>query len=366
MPGMTVLTSGLLQDEAQRQLGHGHARRHQRLQRVGALHAGDQVLGHEVGVAPVALRPAAVLRQRAGQRALVERHAGDHARRSCSRHAREQLVLGRLVEDVVDHLHGVDQPACASVRSAFAGSQRLMLTPTPSHEPLALQVVDRPLPALVVGPGVLPDVELDQVDAPAGPGSRRLFSVYSRMWSGGKTSSSGVRRAATATCGSWAGSSSPYTAAGRDWPRTSSPEQLLAVPVAVAPGRVEEVAAQVDRALQRRRSDSSSSDAGPAGHAPHAVADLADLPAQPAKRAILHLQPFYAQPSGARAPGHRTSRTTSSVGRVTRTDPPLWVRNQADQRARRHAAHLFKRLAHRGQGRVHQPRLRDIVKPENG
>ena len=71
---------------------------------------GGSVLRHEVRVSPIALRPAAVPGQRPRQRALVQRHAGNHGHMVLVA-SREQFVLRILVEDVVDHLDRVDQSA---------------------------------------------------------------------------------------------------------------------------------------------------------------------------------------------------------------------------------------------------------------
>ena len=71
---------GIGEDEAQRQLGHGHLRRDQWLERIGMLHTGKEVVGHKVGVSPVPLGPAALLGQRAGERAFAERDTGDDPR----------------------------------------------------------------------------------------------------------------------------------------------------------------------------------------------------------------------------------------------------------------------------------------------
>ena len=107
-PGDNRRHVGLRQNEAQRHFGHGHPARTSGFRRVGALYAVLEVFGDEIGVPPIALGPATSLRQRAGQRALVEGDAGDH-RDACSRQSGEQFVLGGLVEDVVDDLDGVDQ-----------------------------------------------------------------------------------------------------------------------------------------------------------------------------------------------------------------------------------------------------------------
>ena len=99
---------GMLEDEPQRQFRQVHALGDQRLEALDAIERGGEVVGGEVDVPEVALRPDRVRGQRAGQAAFVERHArddGDAVRAG----SREQLVFRRLVEDVVDDLHGVDR-----------------------------------------------------------------------------------------------------------------------------------------------------------------------------------------------------------------------------------------------------------------
>ncbi len=81
--------------------------RNERPERIGMIHARGQILGHEVVVAPIAIGPACRFGERAGQRTLVERHTGDHADVQLLAE-REQLVLWRLVKDVIDHLDGID------------------------------------------------------------------------------------------------------------------------------------------------------------------------------------------------------------------------------------------------------------------
>ena len=108
-PGIVGAHGRVLEDEAQGQLGQVHAvraRAGRAARRARACRR--QVVRREVQVPPVAFGPARARRQRARQAAFVERHArddGDVVRLA----VREQLVLRRLVEDVVDDLHAVDE-----------------------------------------------------------------------------------------------------------------------------------------------------------------------------------------------------------------------------------------------------------------
>ena len=92
------------------------------------------------------------------QASLVQRHAGD------DRHAQlpaggKELVLGRLVEDVVDDLDGVDQ-ACSQGPEDIGRLPPIDADPDVARQALSAQVVRDTLPARVVPPVVLPDVEL--------------------------------------------------------------------------------------------------------------------------------------------------------------------------------------------------------------
>ena len=112
IPGMTVVTSGL--DRMNRRASWASVWPSGTSGRSASTRDGRlQVRLREVAVAPVRLRPAALERHRVGQAPLVERHPGD------DRHAelpagREELVLRRLVEDVVDDLDRVDRDLAAA------------------------------------------------------------------------------------------------------------------------------------------------------------------------------------------------------------------------------------------------------------
>ena len=77
MPGIVVDTAGVVQDEAQREVGQRAAGRHERLRARRRAPASRRGSRREVEVAPVALRPRRVGGQRAGEAAFVERDAGD-------------------------------------------------------------------------------------------------------------------------------------------------------------------------------------------------------------------------------------------------------------------------------------------------
>src|SRR6266487_4327798 len=66
-------------------------------------------------------------------------------------------------------------------------------------------------------------------------------------------------------------------------------EELFALAGAVSPGRIEEITAEGERAIERAQRLFVIRPA-PAGHAPHAVADFRDLPAGASEPAIAHIE----------------------------------------------------------------------------
>jgi hypothetical protein len=153
------------ENEAERQLGERLSLRHERLQRLRVFDGLAERGRREIRVPEVAGRPAALGGQRPRQATFVEGDPGDD-RRAQRPAGREQLVLGRLVEDVVDDLDGVDQSR--PERPQDVG--RLPPVHRDPHEPdeaVPPEPLERSLPSGVVGPGIPPDVELEEVDGPA-------------------------------------------------------------------------------------------------------------------------------------------------------------------------------------------------------
>src|SRR5262249_11101099 len=98
----------------------------------------------------------------AGEGAFIERHARDHADVELPT-ARKQLVLRRLIEDVVDDLHRVDESRLERAKCV----RRLPPVDAHTHrrdQPLSAKIIHRALPPRVRGPRVLPDVELQQIN----------------------------------------------------------------------------------------------------------------------------------------------------------------------------------------------------------
>ncbi len=197
---------------------------------------------------------------------------------------REQLVLGTLIEHVVDDLHRIDEPALE--RTQYVARLPAIDADTEgAHEALVLERAQGALPAIVGRPLIGPDVQLLQVECRDADVLQTLLGVLADVV-GGEDVVERVRRPRRPLAvlrGNLGGD--VETLAGMSLQRLA--QQPLAMPVAVGPGRIEEVASELDRPVERRERLLVVA-AGPPCHAPHAVADFSDLPAGPAKRPITH------------------------------------------------------------------------------
>ncbi len=193
----------------------------------------------KVAVAEVALLELRLRPDPAGQHPLVE----------------EELVLGALVEDVVDDLHGVHDARLYEldgVRGLVVVDGDAEVTDTA----LALEILDRLQPAPLADPFILSDVELLHVYRLEAKVLQAPLCVHSRPCSAGKVSSGLRPRRA------W-----PGEVLGRDPRRCVDPlvplphglpDEPLAVPVAVAQSRVYEVQAEVYSSFRALKGSSSS------------------------------------------------------------------------------------------------------------
>src|SRR5262249_44089503 len=116
----------------------------------------------EIPVAEVAFGEADVLGEVTTQRAFVEWDAGENAdvELLCER---EQSAPGSLVEDVVNHLNGIDQASFADAEDAIGvvlGGGNAGETDLAG----AAEVFEGAAPFVARGPIGAPDVELQQVD----------------------------------------------------------------------------------------------------------------------------------------------------------------------------------------------------------
>src|SRR5664280_711349 len=275
------------EDEPQGELGERLALRHERAKRLDARDRRLQVRLPEVRVPPIRLGPAARERQRAGQASLVERDPGDD-RHSELPAGREELVLRRLVEDVVDDLDRVDE-ARPERAEDVGGLPPVDADPDVASEALPPQVGGRALPAGIVGPRGLPDVELHEAegrescpaqdrldrrpdvvrregvpDPVARPG--RPLPVLRRNLRGEEEVAAGIRAGELA-------------------------QELVTVARAVDERGVEERDPGVHRGLehgQRLAVVGAGPAADPAAHPPHADPELAHGPAGPPEGPLLH------------------------------------------------------------------------------
>jgi hypothetical protein len=97
-----------------------------------------------------------------GETAFIEGDADDHADIVAGA-CREQFLFGRLFEDVVDHLHTVDDAAI----NEFQRVVRPIVVDRYAEQAdfaVTLQSLDRLQPVAAINPFVRPDVELLDID----------------------------------------------------------------------------------------------------------------------------------------------------------------------------------------------------------
>ena len=97
-----------------------------------------------------------------GERAFIQRGSRNHADVTLHRY-RKQVLLGRLIENIVDHLRGIDQAALDDLQ----GAVRLVVidgNPDGLRFPGALEVFERALPLVAGDPFRVPHVQLLHVD----------------------------------------------------------------------------------------------------------------------------------------------------------------------------------------------------------
>src|SRR6516164_91896 len=127
----------------------------------------------EVVVAKITFGKLCFRRQLAGQRSFVERHPHDDSN-TVLLAVRKELVLGRLVEDVVDDLHAVDEPSLQSLEHV-RGLMALDGDAGKAHFSRELQLSYRLLPFGLISPFVDPGMELVDVDLFPSEGAQRLL-----------------------------------------------------------------------------------------------------------------------------------------------------------------------------------------------
>ena len=202
---------------------------------------------------------------------------------------REKLVFGSLIENVVDHLHDINQ-ACAH------GLETVLRLPTVDADAeganpfVGFEFLDGFAKFRLVSPAIVPNVKLQDIDRIFAKFFADQFCVLENMF-GGEDFAVFVF-----------GRGGPLVVHGRNFGRGVKPvnrwvteiialqdfaEQAVAFPFAVGPGGIEEIAAQVNRELEGFQGFIVVR-AGPSAHAPQAVGHVADLKVSAPQDAIFH------------------------------------------------------------------------------
>ncbi len=233
--------------------------------------------------APVIVRKRCLFRHVADQAAFIERHTRDHTDIQFFAD-REELVFGILVEDVVDHLHSVDE----------SGAQRLdailRLPPVNAQAEgvdqfLAFEFVDGIEEFRVARPVIVPDMKLQDIDGVLLQGFSDLLRVLEDVFAGEDFVVGVLRpRWPLIILGrNLGGGIETFTGILLD----QLAKKRVALAVSIGPGSVKEVAAQVDGFLQSIHRLLVFG-ATPATHAPESVADFADFKSSSAQFSISH------------------------------------------------------------------------------
>src|SRR5262249_25583094 len=258
---------------AQRHFGHGGGDRDERLECLGVFDAGAEIFRDEISAAPVVGRPSGLQSERAGERTFVEGNASDDAD-IVSAAGGEKFVFGILIEDVVDDLNGINEAGLHGADSVpwfpavHADADSMDFT-------AGAKLLDGADGALVIEPFVFPGVVLNQVEGLDADIAQAFVHVFENVfwWIGNVESELALRRPAAVLRRHFAGDVEFFAGIGAQ----GFAEELFAVAVAVGPGSVKKIAAEIDRTVERGERFGVVG-AGPASHAPHAVADFADLP----------------------------------------------------------------------------------------
>src|SRR5215813_1722639 len=148
--------------EADGHLGQRHTGGHNLLEALNALNGRHEVFTREVTGTPVAFMKLRFHGHIAAEAAFVERNAGDDGDVQLAAYG-EKLLSGCLVKDVVDDLHGIDEAAANSF-DAIPRLPTVEAETKGADDAIALQPLEGIAEVGFVGPGVIPDVKLQQVD----------------------------------------------------------------------------------------------------------------------------------------------------------------------------------------------------------
>src|ERR1700730_19293550 len=111
---------------------------------------------------PIALGKFCFERHLPAQAAFVQRHARNYSVLQLLTN-REKLVLGRLIKNVVDHLYHIHQASAQGLESIF-GLPAIEAEAEVANDSITPELLDRIAKFRLVGPAVVPDMELQQID----------------------------------------------------------------------------------------------------------------------------------------------------------------------------------------------------------
>ena len=284
MPGIVVVTAGCARMNRKARSGSERPQlRGQLLQSIDAIERECEIRSGEIHVAKITVGPARIPGERAGETAFIKRHARDHG--GAAALARGEQHLGRrLIENVVDDLHRIDQAGVERAQHVV----RLPPVDTDAKgadDPGAFQIFGGALPSAIAGPRIVPHVQLQQIDRFGADVQQTGVCALHHVVVGKDL----IDRRGCAT--------GPLPVEGRHFRRDVEPyrrvtlehlaKQPFALAVPVGQGRVKEIAAERDGAIERPGGFGVVR-SGPAAHAPHAVTDLCDVPIESSTTAITH------------------------------------------------------------------------------
>ena len=200
-PGNGRAHRQMRQDKPQRHLRQRHPGRQDLLQPLHAFDCPGQILRAKISGAPVAFRKARLERHLPAQAAFIERHPRDHADIEFPAKG-EQFILRRLIEDVVNDLHHVDQP-CSQSPEAIFGLPPIDAQPKELDPSILFQFFDRRSKLRLIGPAVVPNVELQHINAVDAEFLPDQIRIFENMLSGKDVAVLVLRQCRPAIIGRW-------------------------------------------------------------------------------------------------------------------------------------------------------------------
>jgi len=249
-----------------------------------ALHRPLQAVSRKIAVANITLFPARRRREIPCQRALIKRDAYDHAHTMLDRN-RKELRLRLLLENVVDHLHRIepaishqiDQGVLIVLGSADADAAKLSFVLE-----FAKGLQSRRLSV----PGARPGVKLDDVDAIGLKVAKTPLQPLAKV------------RLGISIFDAVVGTGRPVSR--RRWDFGGDVDALtfslmkdlcnraLASPIAVSLSRIDEIATQIQGAIEGGDGISFTLRSPTSADRPSTKANFRHFPAQSTERAVFH------------------------------------------------------------------------------